>query len=374
MLRSEGPGAGFEISSTGINKLYVNSTAANPLDPQELAIGYQGVNSGGVLTSRDGGATWLRESCPATRYIRAVFSPAGVLHAISSGPTTVAAEGVYRRESGRRLGPSRARSGVALRHRPQIAAIQHQRSAAPLRRRRRQQHRRPRGRDLEIDRRWRLVDEDLRERSSSIGWSSTWRSSRTAPTPRCSLPGSPTTRRRGGVLRSIDGGRTWDEPVQGLPAGAVPVALSPSPRGPEVFFLADVRRSGRPVRHRRRRSDLDTHRFRGVPGVGRRFPSDPGGQGLHRHRRRSVGRGFGRRRRSLQSLRRGPGFGRLPHGAGPFTGHAAAASAEHHRWELLPDPGQPAIRADREAGSRRRHRALCSADVSPAQRPRTIDN
>ena len=44
----------------------------------------------------------------------------------------------------------------------------------------------------------------------------------------------------GGVLRSVDGGRTWDEPVEGLPAGAVPVSLSPSPRGPEVFLLADV--------------------------------------------------------------------------------------------------------------------------------------
>ena len=87
VLRSNDPAADFEISSTGINRLYVSSTATNPLDPAETAIAFQGVNRGGVYTTRDGSAMWLRESRPPTRYVKVAFSPGGVLYAISSRTT-----------------------------------------------------------------------------------------------------------------------------------------------------------------------------------------------------------------------------------------------------------------------------------------------
>jgi photosystem II stability/assembly factor-like uncharacterized protein len=48
----------------------------------------------------------------------------------------------------------------------------------------------------------------------------------------------------GGVLRSIDGGCTWNEPVQGVPSNTFPLALSPSLRGAEVYHLADAGNPG----------------------------------------------------------------------------------------------------------------------------------
>jgi len=239
VLRSEGPGAAFEISSTDITRLFVNSTAANPIDPQELAIAYEGVNSGGVFSTRDGGATWLRESCPATRYVRVVFSPTGVLHAISSGPTTVAAEGVYRRDPDGawvHLGPDQGSHFdtdlISLRFSatdPQLLFATGKDSGSA-------------GQEGAV---WRSSD-------GGDSWTRTYESAQPywmvtdieivadgtdtemfASWVALDSPG-------GGVIRSIDGGWTWDEPVQGLPASTVPVALSPSARGPEVFLLADV--------------------------------------------------------------------------------------------------------------------------------------
>jgi hypothetical protein len=48
----------------------------------------------------------------------------------------------------------------------------------------------------------------------------------------------------GGTIRSINGGHTWIDPAQSLPPEVVPVALSPSPHDPDVFFLADYGFSG----------------------------------------------------------------------------------------------------------------------------------
>ncbi len=230
--------AGFEASSTGINELDVNSTAANPLDSQELAIAFQGVNRGGIYTSRDGGATWLRESCPPTRYIRAVFSPSGVLHAISSGPTTVAPEGVYRRDPDGtwvHLGPDQGSlydtDLISLRFSANDAQLVFAggRDSGSA------------GYEAAI---WRSSD-------AGASWTRAYESAelyRMVYDIEIVEDGTDTEMLAswvaldtlgGGALRSIDGGSTWDEPVQGLPSGAVPVALSPSPRGPEVFFLAD---------------------------------------------------------------------------------------------------------------------------------------
>ena len=91
-------GASFAPSSTGIGSLNVFSVAANPNDPDELAVAFQGQNDGGVYTSLDGGLTWSLEALPGTRFNTVAFAPGGTLYSVSDGPTTIAAEGVYRRD------------------------------------------------------------------------------------------------------------------------------------------------------------------------------------------------------------------------------------------------------------------------------------
>jgi len=101
-------GSDFAASSSGISELSLYSIAASPVDPLQLAVAFQGPNNGGVFSSADGGVTWTVEVVPPTRYSQVGFSPSGVLYAISSGPSTVAPEGLYRRESSGRwtgLGP-----------------------------------------------------------------------------------------------------------------------------------------------------------------------------------------------------------------------------------------------------------------------------
>ena len=97
VIKSTDAGAHFVPSSVGIGALLVNSVAANPHNTNELAIGFEGQNSGGVYTSLDGGQTWTLATCPGTRYKTVRFHPNGTLYAISTGPTSVAPEGVYRR-------------------------------------------------------------------------------------------------------------------------------------------------------------------------------------------------------------------------------------------------------------------------------------
>ncbi len=95
--KSSDAAASFAQSSTGIGALDGYSVASNPLAASELAVAFQGLNDGGVYTSLDGGTSWSLAALPATRYSCVAFSPQGTLYAISSGPTTVAPEGLYRR-------------------------------------------------------------------------------------------------------------------------------------------------------------------------------------------------------------------------------------------------------------------------------------
>ena len=99
VFRSTDGGNTFASSSRGISSLNLFSIHANPLDPNQLAVAFQGANNGGVFSSTDGGDTWLLESAPPTRYSAVRFAPDGTLYAISSGPSSVAPEGLYRRES-----------------------------------------------------------------------------------------------------------------------------------------------------------------------------------------------------------------------------------------------------------------------------------
>src|SRR6267142_4566313 len=99
VFRSTNGGDTFVQSSEGISELDLFSIDANPLNPDEIAVAFQGQNNGGVLSSTDGGAAWQLESAPPTRYSAVGFAPDGTLYAISAGPSTVAQEGLYRREN-----------------------------------------------------------------------------------------------------------------------------------------------------------------------------------------------------------------------------------------------------------------------------------
>ena len=99
VFASHDGGAQFTRSSFGIRALDISSVAVNPRDPQEIVAAFQGLNSGGVFTTHDGGGTWTLEPLPPTRYGALEYSADGTLYAASNGPSTVAAEGVYRRNA-----------------------------------------------------------------------------------------------------------------------------------------------------------------------------------------------------------------------------------------------------------------------------------
>jgi photosystem II stability/assembly factor-like uncharacterized protein len=99
VFHSTNSGDTFVQSSEGISELDLFSIDANSLNPDEIAVAFQGQNNGGVLSSTDTGVTWLLESAPPTRYSNVRFAPDGTLYAISSGPSSVAPEGLYRREN-----------------------------------------------------------------------------------------------------------------------------------------------------------------------------------------------------------------------------------------------------------------------------------
>ncbi|MBP1642239.1 MAG: hypothetical protein H6Q03_908 [Acidobacteria bacterium] len=100
VYRSLDGGTNFAPSSAGISELDLYAIHVSPADPLRLAIAFQGLNNGGVFSSADGGATWLLEPVPPTRYSNVRFAPDGTLYAVSSGPSSVAPEGLYRREPG----------------------------------------------------------------------------------------------------------------------------------------------------------------------------------------------------------------------------------------------------------------------------------
>lgn len=99
VFRSDDGGDDFVSSGDGMSELSLFAVAASPLDSNAIAVTFQGLNSGGVFSSTDGGAHWLLEPAPPTRYSAVGYAPDGTLYAISSGPSSIAPEGLYRRNA-----------------------------------------------------------------------------------------------------------------------------------------------------------------------------------------------------------------------------------------------------------------------------------
>ncbi|MBN8726811.1 MAG: hypothetical protein J0H15_03805 [Xanthomonadales bacterium] len=98
VFRSDDAGASFAQSADGISELSLYSIAVDPRNPAHLAAAFQGNNNGGVFSSDDGGRSWTLEALSPTRYSKVGHAADGTLYAISSSPTSIAPEGLYRRD------------------------------------------------------------------------------------------------------------------------------------------------------------------------------------------------------------------------------------------------------------------------------------
>ena len=236
VFQSGDGGASFTHSSIGITAVDVQSVAAHPTDPQSLAAAFSGLNDGGVFTSGDGGATWTAEPVPSTRYSFVEFAPNGTLYAISDGPSSVAPEGVYRRESGGTwtpLGPDQGglfeTEGRALRFSaadPNLILLV--------------------GNDFGVAGFQATVWRSL---NAGAGWTKVHESVETGSVVAVEILADGTGQtlvaayqgfdtNSGGALRSINGGTTWSPSSAGLPAEVHSFGLCTSPADPLRLFYA----------------------------------------------------------------------------------------------------------------------------------------
>lgn len=231
-------GSSFNAINSGIAGLNTMSIAANPLNPVEYAVSFQASNSGGVYTSMDAGQTWELESLPATRYNDVVFSPSGVLYAISDGPSTVAPEGVYRRNQDGTwtgLGPDQ---GPLYETDLYCLAFSRNNNDLIL----------AGGADwvTDLGTMWISIDAGNTWTKAYEGapyiWilDIAWVEDGMDMTCLAAFGGNT----EGGALRSIDGGFTWVNSSAGLPSNATGNALSSPPGQPQTFYYADNRNSG----------------------------------------------------------------------------------------------------------------------------------
>jgi len=236
--KSANSGTSFSASSTGIGALNVVSVAADPNDAERLAISFEGLNDGGVMTSDDGGANWTLENLPATRWSRVRFAPDGTPYAISDGPTTIAPEGVYRRIAGtwNGIGPDQGplfeSELVAMRfsvNDPNLILAS--------------------GSDFGV-----AGSEPTIWRSANSG--GTWTKVHEGvnlgedvqdleivedgtDTVMVACYTDFNTAQTGGALRSVNGGLSWVDASTGLAPGTQGNSLCPSPADANTFFLAD---------------------------------------------------------------------------------------------------------------------------------------
>jgi len=101
LCRSSDAGLTWEFANTGIATLQVDDIEINPLDPDEVLVGFEAENSGGCYMSNDGGDTWeLATDLPGTRFSQVTFGADGVMYAWSNGPSSIAQEGLYKSTDG----------------------------------------------------------------------------------------------------------------------------------------------------------------------------------------------------------------------------------------------------------------------------------
>lgn len=231
-------GTNFLPSSAGIGSLNTESVAANPLDSDELAVAFQGLNDGGVYTSTDGGLTWAIAALPGTRFNTVKFAPDGTLYAISDGPTTIGAEGLYRRSGAvwTSIGPDQGSVFESELFGLDFSTINSNLIVTS-------------GADFGV-----AGFEPTVWVSSDGGsnWSKNYEGATDfedvtdviilADGTDQLMVASYTdfsSNQDGGALRSTDGGATWADSSTGLAAGAQCFGLSPGPTSPTTIYLAD---------------------------------------------------------------------------------------------------------------------------------------
>jgi hypothetical protein len=228
-------GGTFVPSSTGIGRLDVFSVASNPNNPAELAIAFQGLNDGGVYTSLDGGLNWTLEVLPATRFSAVLFAPNGRLHAISSGPSSIAPEGVYRRIGGTwsGIGPDQGTLFESELFALRVSSNDPDRIFAS-------------GNDFGV-----AGFEPTIWRYASGIWTKTYEGGTANESVRDLAIVTPATDLTlsgvyanfaggsGGALRSINGGLGWSPANTGLPVGVQCFSIAASPSGPSTLYLSN---------------------------------------------------------------------------------------------------------------------------------------
>ena len=98
VLQSIDDQSALQSSAAGMHARVVRAVAIDPGNDQHLAISLESLNTGSVHQSFDGGLSWQQERLPPTRFNSLSFDAFGQLFAVSGGPSTVAPEGLYRRQ------------------------------------------------------------------------------------------------------------------------------------------------------------------------------------------------------------------------------------------------------------------------------------
>ncbi len=242
VLLSEDGGLKFAQQAQGMQAVDVRGLACDPANPKRIAIAANGLNDGRVFSSIDFGLTWQLESLPATRYNALQFAGDGSLYAASGGPSTVAVEGIYRRNedgSWSALGPDQGPLFET-----QIRAIRFRAEAPDLIMLAGSDYGAAQGYEGVI---WRSIDR-------GASWSKAYESAgrgefidlevlparmgASAPDVMLAAWEDGSGARRGGVLRSDDGGRSWQSSAAGLPSVLSNGRLCISVSDPGMVYLS----------------------------------------------------------------------------------------------------------------------------------------
>jgi photosystem II stability/assembly factor-like uncharacterized protein len=98
---SEDGAASWELVNKGISALALNDIEIDPNNPEIILAAFEAENSGGCYLYDPGNENWkLVDGLPGTRFSQVTIGPDGTMYAWSNGPTTIAAEGVYKSTDG----------------------------------------------------------------------------------------------------------------------------------------------------------------------------------------------------------------------------------------------------------------------------------